>query len=64
MEMNIGNIVSTVQSEPLELPLGEEVFTSEDVRSVMADSRESYLNRYEVLVNDEITPEIREDIFA
>lgn len=57
--MNIGGIVSTVQSEPL-----EETFTSEDVRESMAEVREGYLNRYEVLVNDEITPEIREEIFA
>lgn len=62
--MNIGNIVSTIQSEPLELPLGEEVFTSEDVRRVMEEARSSYLDRYEVLVNEEITPEIKEDIFA
>lgn len=57
--MNIGGIVSTVQSEPL-----EETFTSEDVREVMTEVREGYLTRYEVLVNDEITPEIREEIFA
>ncbi len=62
--MNIGNIVSTVQSEPLELPLGEEVFTSEDVRRVMAEARNSYQDHYQVLVNEEITPEIKEDIFA
>jgi hypothetical protein len=45
--MNIGNIVSTVQSEPLEDLLGEEIKAP-----------------YEVLVNEEITPEIKEDIFA
>jgi len=45
--MNIGNIVSTVQAEPIEELLGEEVEYP-----------------YEVLVNEEITPEIKEDIFA
>lgn len=44
--MEIGNIVSTVQSEPLEDLLGDE------------DSH------WPLLVNEEITPEIKEDIFA
>lgn len=51
--MNIGSIVSTVQAEPLEI--GESV-------PVIADWPEKL--KYEVLVNEEITPEIKEDIFA
>lgn len=50
--MNIGNIVSTVQSEPLTIGEFEEVL------------EELGLPVYEVLVNEEITPEIKEDIFA
>lgn len=61
--MNIGSIVSTVQSEPLELPSDEEVFTQEEAQKIISDAR-AYLDSYEVLVNDEITPEVREDIFA
>lgn len=57
--MNIGSIVSTVQSEPL----GEEVITQEEAQKIIAETRE-FLNGYEVLVNEEITPEIKEDIFA
>lgn len=51
--MNIGSIVSTVQSEPL----GEEVF---EIKPLTNED----LEKYTVLVNDEITPEIKEDIFA
>lgn len=51
--MNIGSIVSTVQSEPL----GEEVY------EILPLTEES-LSKYTVLVNEEITPEIKEDIFA
>lgn len=61
--MNIGSIVSTVQSEPLESPLGEEVLPLEEALDLITRSREA-LEKYEVLVNEEITPEIKEDIFA
>jgi ribosome-associated protein YbcJ (S4-like RNA binding protein) len=61
--MNIGSIVSTVQSEPLELPLGEEVLTQAEAFEIMASAKKA-LADYEVLVNEEITPEIKEDIFA
>lgn len=61
--MNIGSIVSTVQSEPLELPLGEEVLTQAEVFEIRALTQET-LEKYQVLVNEEITPEIKEDIFA
>lgn len=61
--MNIGNIVSTVQSEPLELSPGEEVLSLEDALDLITRSREA-LEKYEVLVNEQITPEIKEDIFA
>lgn len=54
--MNIGNIVSTVQSEPLELSLEESL-------DLLTRSREA-VEKYEVLVNEQITPEIKEDIFA
>lgn len=50
--MNIGNIVSTVQAEPL-----DEVYEIKPLT-------EEILSKYEVLVNEEITPEIKEDIFA
>ena len=50
--MNIGNIVSTVQAEPLD-----------ETYEIMPLTDES-LNQYEVLVNEQITPEIKEDIFA
>ena len=61
--MNIGNIVSTVQSEPLELSPGEEVLSLEDALDLITRSREA-LEKYEVLVNEQIPPEIKEDIFA
>lgn len=61
--MNIGNIVSTVQSEPLELSPGEEVLSLEEALDLITRSREA-LEKYEVLVNEQITPEIKEDIFA
>lgn len=51
--MNIGSIVSTVQSEPL----GEEVFEIKPLT-------DKALEKYKVLVNEEITPEIREELFA
>ena len=54
--MNIGSIVSTVQSEPLEESLGE--VTPARVIEVVNKSL------WEVLVNEEITPEVRADIFA
>ncbi|WPH58322.1 hypothetical protein SEA_LUCKYSOCKE_7 [Streptomyces phage LuckySocke] len=60
--MNIGNIVSTVQAEPL-TTLGEEFITQEKAHEIMADAKDA-LAGYEVLVNEEITPEIKEDIFA
>lgn len=60
--MNIGSIVSTVQAEPL-TTLGEEFITQEKAHEIMAEAREA-LSVYEVLVNEEITPEIKEDIFA
>ncbi len=50
--MNIGTIISTVQAEPLTIGEFEEVLEELD------------LPVYEVLVNEEITPEIKEDIFA
>lgn len=55
--MNIGNIVSTVQSEPLTIGEFEEVLEDLDLPVVTLPS-------YEVLVNEEITPEIKEDLFA
>jgi hypothetical protein len=54
--MNIGKIVSTVQSEPLEEALGEDFWDN-----VITDTPEP---AWSMLVNDEITPEIKEDIFA
>lgn len=52
--MNIGNIVSTVQSEPL--TLGEE--------SLEGILNKTFQDDWDVLVNEQITPEIKEDIFA
>lgn len=54
--MNIGSIVSTVQAEPLEEALGEEFW-----EDVITDTPKPV---WAMLVNEEITPEIREDIFA
>lgn len=54
--MNIGTIVSTVQSEPLEELLGEEVPSR-----IVEEVNKSI---WQILTNEEITPEIREDIFA
>lgn len=50
--MNIGNIVSTVQAEPL-----EEAF---DIPPL----KEEDLARYTVLVNEEITTAVREAFFS
>lgn len=56
--MDIGKIVSTVQSEPLEDLLGEEVLRE---NTVLTEDKDSH---WPFLENDEITPEVREDIFA
>ena len=61
--MNIGNIVSTVQSEPLELLPEEEVLTQEEAFTIMALTQE-VLEKYKVLENAEITQQTREDFFA
>lgn len=52
--MNIGQIVSTVQSEPLNL--------GEDSLEEILDK--TFREDWKVLVNEEITPEIKEDLFA
>ena len=88
--MNIGNIVSTVQAEPLNFitieieepekkvytipaltdealskyrPLDEEFMTQEKAKQIITSTRKT-LDRYEMLVNEEITPEIKEDMFS
>lgn len=58
--MNIGNIVSTVQSEPLE----EAMLEPGELIIPLRIIEEMNKSTWEVLVNDEITPEVREDVFA
>lgn len=50
--MDIGEIVSTVQAEPLDEIYEIKPFTQES------------LEKYKVLVNEEITQQTREDFFA
>ncbi len=54
--MNIGTIVSTVQAEPLNL--GED-----SLQDILEKTFQDDI-AWTVLVNEEITPEIKEDIFA